>query len=92
MKKTRIARAYETDIMEKIIENAKELSENLQDIAMDLYKTINNKQLNKEEEIELYEMLAELIGNISDIYKKDEKIEKKILNIKNYEETELKDE
>lgn len=90
MRKTGIAREFEKDIMEEIKENEEDLKNNLQDIADDIYKAIKNTILNKEEEQELYELYSQLILGIKNIIENNSILEKGLLDIENFEETELK--
>ena len=90
MKKTGIARSIERNTMEIILINGKQLEKNLQKVVDNLYTIVKNKELNSEEKKELYEIYAQVIVNIRDICTNNEKLNEEIINIKNYEETEVK--
>lgn len=92
MKKTKIAREFEKEIYEETKEHEEELRKNLQDIAKDIHNIVYSDRLKKEEEKELYDLYSYLILNIKDITINIELLDKWILDIENYEETELKDE
>ncbi len=90
MKKTSIGRKFEKDILEVTYDNSNMYKDDLQIIVDVICRTVNQKEINKEERKELYEIYAEVISNISFIHNKLEAIEKEINNIENLEETELK--
>lgn len=89
MKKTRIARNYDKEILEAILENGLLLENDLQEITDEIIKTLNEKILNDEERKELYEIYSEIISTIKEICINKIKFKEKIREINNQKETEL---